>query len=217
MSPNVFILAADNDPSLIPLLREHPSLASAQDEHGYSLIHAATSYNHIDLLRILVKELDVDVNLRDEDDETALFVAETQEAAMALVEELGIDVFHRGADGLTAREKIASEGDFPSVVDYLTDIEANRTDKQISSLIMGKLDDINQPQPADMKLTAETNVATGDVPSTIDTVLRCRIEELARRGDFSSQSTQADLRQLIENAVLELHQRDKGDINSERK
>ena len=80
MVPNPFLLAADNSPELLPLLRENPALASAQDDHGYSLIHAAASYNHLNLLRTLVRELHVDVDLKDEDDETALFVVETPDA-----------------------------------------------------------------------------------------------------------------------------------------
>lgn len=84
---NPFLLAADNSSALLSLLRENPRKASLQDEHGYSLVHAAASYNRLDLLRALVREFDVDVNLKDEDDETALFVVETVEAAKLLVED----------------------------------------------------------------------------------------------------------------------------------
>ncbi|KAG6013119.1 hypothetical protein E4U43_007488 [Claviceps pusilla] len=201
MSPNVFLLAADNDPSLIPLLRKNPSLASAQDEHGYSLIHAAASYNHIDLLRFLVNDLHVDVNLQDEDQETALFVVETQIAAAVLVEELGIDFHHKGADGLTAREKIAIEGDFPFVVDYLSGIELNETDKKTQPLAAGTTTEVDRTLPPGVKVTLETIDEPGGASSEIDSVLRRRIEELAQRDDFDSPSAQADLRQLIENAI----------------
>lgn len=119
MSANPFLLAADNSPALLPLLRENPSLASEQDSHGYSLVHAAASYNHLDLLRTLIREFNVDVNLRDEDDETALFVVETVEAARALVEELGADITIKGSEGYTAFQKIVEEGDFPEVAEYL--------------------------------------------------------------------------------------------------
>src|ERR1700749_4309002 len=103
--PNTFLLAADNSPQLLPLLRAHPELASGQDDHGYSLLHAAASYNHLDLLRTLVREFKVNVNLRDEDDETALFVVETVDAAKMLVEERCIDAMPKCADGATAQQK----------------------------------------------------------------------------------------------------------------
>ncbi|KAG5984622.1 hypothetical protein E4U55_003955 [Claviceps digitariae] len=216
MSPNIFILAADNDPSLIPLLRENPGLASAQDEHGYSLIHAAASYNHIDLLRFLVNELHVDVNLKDEDQETALFVVETQNAAAVLVEELGIDVSHKGADGLTAREKIASEGDFPLVVDYLSGIEVDGTSKQTQPLTAGTTTHVDHSLPPGVKLTLESMDTTGEASSEIDTVLRRRIEELAQRDDFNSPSAQADLRRLIEDVISEHQQEDERNTSPKR-
>src|SRR6478735_11436939 len=125
-TPNPFLLAADNNPTLLPLLREKPALASSQDEHGYSLVHAAASYNHLDLLRALVREFNVDVDLKDEDNETALFVVETQDAAQVLVEELGANINHRGSEGLTAREKIEAEAEFPAVAEYLAMIEAKK-------------------------------------------------------------------------------------------
>ncbi|KAG6000600.1 hypothetical protein E4U21_005291 [Claviceps maximensis] len=216
MSPNIFILAADNDPSLIPLLRENPKLACAQDEHGYSLVHAAASYNHIDLLRFLVNDLHVDVNLQDEDQETALFVVETKNAAAVLVEELGIDVHHKGADGMTAREKIASEGDFPFVVDYLSGIEVNGTDKQTQPLATGATSHADRSLPLDVKVTLETIDETGDASSEIDTILRRQIEELAQRDDFESPSAQADLRRLIENVISEHQQGDARNVRPKR-
>ncbi|RMZ85925.1 hypothetical protein DV736_g6521, partial [Chaetothyriales sp. CBS 134916] len=117
---NPFLLAAavpTPDPRLLPLLRSNPLLASQQDEHGYSLLHAAASYNHLDLLRTLVKEFKVDVGLKDEDGETALFVAETVEVCKCLVEELGVDAGVKNDEGLTAREKAEEEAEYPEVAD----------------------------------------------------------------------------------------------------
>jgi len=95
-----------------------PSLASKQDEHGYSLLHAAASYNHVSLLRALVNELNVDVNLKDEDGETCLFVVETVEVAKCLVEELHINVKFRMMKARPAAEKIEQEEDFPEIAAY---------------------------------------------------------------------------------------------------
>src|SRR5262245_52909038 len=91
---NPFLLAAQTpspDSRLIPLLQSNPPLASAQDAHGYSLLHAAASYNHAELLKTLVEDFHVDVNLLDEDHETCLFVTESLEVAKLLVETLGVD------------------------------------------------------------------------------------------------------------------------------
>jgi ankyrin repeat protein len=195
---NPFLLAADNSPDLLPLLRENPALASAQDEHGYSLIHAAASYNHLDLLRTLVNEFKVNVDLKDEDNETALFVVETVKAAKVLVEELAADTLHRGSEGLTAREKIEAEGDYPEVAAYLSTIEAK---KDIEKTIEEVLPETIPPPPEGMKVTVGTMDETQDIPE-LDTEFRRRIEELAQREDFDTAQGQDELRKLVEDAVL---------------
>jgi len=199
MSPNPYLLAADNSPELLPLLRSNPSLASAQDEHGYSLVHAAASYNHLDLLRALVQEFQVDVNLRDEDDETALFVVESVEAARLLVEELGADVKAVGSEGLTARQKIEAEGDFPAVAEYLLTKE-DGAEREPAAVARAR--ETLPPLPAGLKMTVGTMDATEDVPAEVDPEFRRRIEELASRDDFDTPEGQAELRRLVEEAVV---------------
>lgn len=205
-NPNPYLLAADNSPDLLPLLRSQPSLASAQDEHGYSLVHAAASYNHLDLLRTLVQEFKVDVNLRDEDGETALFVAETVDAAKCLVEELGADVKVRGAEGLTAGEKIEGEGDFPLVAEYLRAKDGGQTQSLSQSQGdqgVGGAEGSQGPLPEDLKFTVGTMDVERDVPDEVDPEFRRRIQELAGRDDFHTPEGQAELRKLVEDAVLD--------------
>ncbi|KOS22547.1 Ankyrin repeat-containing protein [Escovopsis weberi] len=194
-SQNPFLLAADNHPALLPLLRENPAWASAQDEHGYSLVHAAASYNHLDLLRTLIQEFKVDVSIKDEDDETALFVVETPEAAQALIE-LGVDVNHRGEGGLTAREKLEADAEFPEVVAYLNSIEPTTILKDSAAEAISQA-------PEGMKITVGTMNETEDIPSEVDPEFRRRIEELAQRSDFDTPEGQADLRKLVEEALLD--------------
>ena len=201
---NPFLLAADNSPDLLPLLRSKPALASTQDQHGYSLMHAAASYNHIDLLRILVHEFKVDVNTRDEDGETALFVVETVEAAQLLTESLKADTEIKNADGLTAEEKIRAEGDFPTVADYLLETRTR------------KLDGFNgastgaqhlPPLPPNVTINVDTMDAAeaeGADMGAVDPEFRRRIEELATREDLQSEQGQKDLRDLIKDAVRDV-------------
>lgn len=198
MAPNPFLLAADNSPELLPLLRGNPSLASSQDEHGYSLVHAAASYNHLDLLRTLIREFDVDVNTKDEDDETALFVVETPDAARTLVEELGADPLHKGTDGMTAREKIEEDGDFPEVAAYLGTIEA---DRNVERTAANTIPESIPPPPNGMRITIGTMNQGEDIPDEVDTEFRRRINELAQRDDFDTPEGQAELRRLVEDAV----------------
>ncbi|KAF4460821.1 Ankyrin repeat-containing [Fusarium albosuccineum] len=198
---NPYLLAADNNPALLPLLRENPALASSQDEHGYSLVHAAASYNHLDLLRALVREFNVNVDLKDEDDETALFVVETEDAAQVLVEELGANVNHKGSEGLTAREKIEAEGDFPAVAAYLAKVEAKQAEDPAATAA-AIMPEVIPPPPEGMKVTVGTMDENQDIPEEVDPEFRRRIEELAQRDDFNTPQGQAELRRLVEDAVL---------------
>lgn len=202
MSPNPYLLAAENSPSLFPLLRLDPSIASKQDEHGYSLLHAAASYSHISLLRSLVSEFNVDVNLKDEDGETCLFVTESVAVATCLVEELHLDTSMMNNDGLTARQKIEEEGDFLEVASYLRSRSGGMMSETGDSSPMAAQSHppplpanvtVNISTPADQSLNSENQEA--------DPEFRRRIEELAARADFHGEETQQELRNLITDAV----------------
>lgn len=205
MAANPFLLAADNSPALIPLLQENPATAKSQDEHGYSLVHAAASYNHLDLLRKLIRDFGVDINIKDEDNETALFVVETVDAAKALVE-LGVDVDHRGLEGTTAREKIEAEADFPEVAAYLATLDsasasASATTVEPTASTAETLPTAMAPPPDGMKVTFGSMTQDEAANLEVDPEFRRRIEELAHREDFDTPEGQADLRKLIEDAV----------------
>ncbi|ERT01426.1 uncharacterized protein SPSK_07929 [Sporothrix schenckii 1099-18] len=231
MAPNQYILAADNSPALLPLLRANPELAREQDEHGYSLIHAAASYNHLELLRTLVTELKVPVDLRDEDNETALFVVETVDSARCLVEELGLDPSLRGDDGLTAAEKIAGEAEFPQVAEYLMGLQsvlaaANDVLKEgelppppegmrvtMGAMPVATVETAEQGDGGESSNSGINNNDNGGEGSSAnafddalggqpDPELRRRIEELAARPDFHTEQGQAALRQLVQDALL---------------
>lgn len=206
MSQNQYLLAADNSPALLPLLRETPSLASDQDEHGYSLVHAAASYNHLDLLRTLIREFNVDVNIKDEDGETALFVVETVEAARVLVEELGADTKIRGDEGLTAREKIDSEEEFLEVAEYLRGLEdpgdqTNTPSTAINGVSegdgsaagSGAVPPPPQELPVSFQLMNES-LANGQ---EADPELLRTIQNLVESGRLETPAGQDELRQLV--------------------
>jgi uncharacterized protein len=201
--PNLYVLAADNPSTLLTLLRVNPSLASGQDEHGYSLLHAAASYGHLDLLRALVHDFKVDVNLTDEDGETCLFVAESLEIAKCLVEELGVDPAIKNDEGLTAQEMIENDGSFPVIAVYLKEDAALAPDA-----IDLNLKDLHPPPflPPNVSVNigtmseTEPNGGLGD----IDPEFKRGIDELAARDDFHSEAGQIQLRNLVTDAIRDV-------------
>lgn len=212
--PNPFLLAADHPDRLLPLLHENPSLASAQDEHGYSLMHAAASYNHLDVLRALVNELHVNVDMKDEDGETALFVAETMDCAKVLVEELHADITVRGDAGKTARERIEEDGDFPEVAVYLRIKELEGTGAQVNGVSPPIANGTNgirapPPLPEGVQVNIGTMAPEEEAAEVVDPDFRRRIEELAQREDFQGEDGQNALRELITEAI-------RGQVGQER-
>lgn len=201
MAPNIFILAADNSPQLLDILRSNPSLASAQDNHGYSLVHAAASYNHLNLLRILVHEFHVDPNIKDEDGETPLFVIESVELAQCLLEELGADPAVKNDEGMTAEERIRAEGDYPTIAEFL------RESRVVGTPAVGNTQSTETlshppPLPPNVKLHLGTMEDSQAMEGTeADPEFRRRIEELAARDDFQGEEGQKQLRDLIADAI----------------
>ena len=210
-TPNVFTLAADDSPQLLPLLRANASLACSQDSHGYSLPHAAASYNHLDLLRALIQEFHVDVNITDEDGETPLFVVESVEAAQCLLEELKGDPTIKNAEGLTAEEKIRAEGDNVTIADFLAESRVRKSSLSDELPQDSHTNGHLPPLPPNVKMnlgSLEDEQSLGDI-SEADPEFKRRIEELAASDDFQGAEGQKQLRELIADAI-------KGGGNEER-
>ncbi|KAF3905481.1 Tankyrase-2 [Dactylellina cionopaga] len=190
---NIWIAASDgNTAQVISYLSSNPSLVNAKDDNGYTTIHAAASYGHLDLLRKLVNEYGGDVNIRDDDGDTPLFTAETVEVARCLVEELGADWACTNDDGLTAAETIEADETYPLVATYLRSLASKETTRQ----------NIANAEPGSPPKGIAVNVRSLDQAveelEPVDDEFKRKIEELAARpGEF----TQEELRQLVTEAV----------------
>ena len=183
--------------SILQTLEQHPQLATTRDAHGYSLVHAAASYNQLNVLRELVQKYSADVNILDEDGETALFATENTEVAKCLVEELGADVNVRNSEGKTAEEKICEEeGEGHEVYQYL---RSQRTGGEPGIAEVVETNGMPPlPNGVQVNMGTMTEDAAGDAP---DPELRRRIDELAAREDFQTPEVQEQLRQLIQEVI----------------
>lgn len=185
--------------SILSSLSQHPQLASAQDAHGYSLLHAASSYNQLSVLRELVQKYNADVNILDEDGETPLFAAEKVEVAKCLIEELAADSSIRNAEGKTAEEKIEEEeGVTHEVYQYLN---SRRTGNDSTTAGVIDSDGVHPPPPLPDGVKINMGTMEEDAADAPDPEIRRRIEELAAREDYQSDEVQAQLRELVQQVV----------------
>jgi len=199
-SPNIWIAASDNDvPAVARFLDEDATSVNARDENGYTPIHAATSYNHISLLKSLIQTYRGDPNITDHDGDTPLFFVETVETACCLVGELNADPKHRNSAGLTAAEAIEEDGQFPLVAAYLRRCEA----WPFAATADGKGPSTTPKPPACVEVNLSTVEDAPEMAAPVDGELRRRIQQLADRSDFESEEAQRELRALVTGAVRE--------------
>ncbi|GJJ70108.1 uncharacterized protein EMPS_02457 [Entomortierella parvispora] len=120
MSHNIWLAASDGDLEAVKKFIEEKGVSvDAQDEFGYSALHAAASYGHKDLIQYLL-EKGADVNIQDPEGDSPLFVCETVDIAEMLVK-AGADAKHVNENEMTAAEN-AEEEEWTEVAYYLREL-----------------------------------------------------------------------------------------------
>ena len=194
--------------SILTSLAQYPHLASARDAHGYSLVHAAASYNQLSVLRDLVQKYNADVNILDEDGETPLFATEKVDVAKCLVEELGADSSIRNSEGQTAEDKIGEEeGEAHEVYQYL---RSRRTGTEPAPAGVIETEGVHPPPPLPEGVKVNMGTMEEDAAEAPDPEIRRRIEELAAREDYDSEEVQRQLRELVQDVVTGIGADDAG-------
>ncbi|KAI8910787.1 ankyrin repeat-containing domain protein [Gorgonomyces haynaldii] len=94
---NIWILCADGDYEGVKALLDKGESPDAQDDNGYCPLHAAVSYGHRDLVELLI-ERGCNLNLQDNDLDTALHLVESLDLAQLLVEK-GADPTLKNQEG----------------------------------------------------------------------------------------------------------------------
>jgi ankyrin repeat protein len=217
-------LTAEHPDRVAIALEGEPDIASKQDVHGYSLLHAAASYGHVALMKSLVQEHQVNSNITDEDGETPLFYAENVEVVQCLIDELGADASHKNEDGSTALEKLEQEGEgdwVRNVISKLRSYNPNGEegiDQQRSNGIAafnGIIADRPPAIPDNLQINIGSMVDNTEEP--VDPEFKRRIDELVARGNLDHPEGQEELRQLVSDAVVGLREDEERDSNQRRR
>ncbi|WFD06663.1 hypothetical protein MVES1_002017 [Malassezia vespertilionis] len=111
--PNIWIAAGDGDIERVKyLLDSGIATPISADLSGYTPVHAAASYEKMDMLRFLfgqTEDVRTAANACDEDGDTPLFFCEEVTPAKLLVEQFHADATLKNGDGITAAQKAVIE------------------------------------------------------------------------------------------------------------
>lgn len=100
---NIWVACTNGDVNKVSEFLASGIDINAQDEAGFSPIHAAASYGHVALLEYLISQ-GANVNLRDADGDTPLLICEDQ-ATFEALERHGGDIHAKNSDGEGLAEK----------------------------------------------------------------------------------------------------------------
>jgi uncharacterized protein len=183
---NIWIAASDNN---IDTVKEYISsgkcTANDKDPNGYTPIHAAASYGHLELLDYLMSQ-GGNINITDEEGDTPLHVVEDASVAKVIVEQYNGNVRIQNNDGQTALERLEEEDEFPEAIEYLRGIAGLGDDEsRDNSTPLRPL-----PENSSLRYTYEEQA------ESIDPEQRRRLEQIVH-----SENPEEELRQLVREAL----------------
>jgi ankyrin repeat protein len=130
---NLFIQAGDGNLAFVQA--NLPALGlNHSDENGYTCLHAAASYAHMDMLRWLVEQ-GADVNVADSDGDTPLHHCEKQEVAAYLIS-AGADHQRKNGEGKMPMQAKMEDMIQPTSEDYDSDDEDQVNAKTLMGYFM---------------------------------------------------------------------------------
>ncbi|GAV48960.1 hypothetical protein ZYGR_0N03650 [Zygosaccharomyces rouxii] len=188
---NVWIAASDGRTSVVEkLLQENYQRdGNVKDPNGYTPVHAAAAYGHIELLRKLCQEYGGNINVKDSDGDTPLHHCEDAHTAKVILEELGGDISLQNEEGKTALQSAEEDGEFPELIQYLrikSGISADEDSLGIDADQWAQFKD-------NIRYTMESEPASDDPESM---ARRQRLEEILS-GDNPEEELQSYIREVI--------------------
>jgi hypothetical protein len=189
---NIWVAAADNEIEAVTRHLDSGVSANVKDPNGYTPIHAAASYGHLDLLRLLISR-GGDINIQDNEGDTPLHHAEDVAVAKALIDELHADYSVTNNDGQTPAQYIAAEDEFPELAIYLQSLTHG------GNTFIASLPSPGEVEGHQIRYTMQSEPETPiGVNLMGDEDRRRRMEEV-----LNSENPEEGLRELVQNAVAE--------------
>lgn len=116
---NIWIAASDGKIDLVEGFLNQGLSANDKDPNGYTPVHAAASYGHIELLSKLCTNYGGDINIQDNDGDTPLHHCEDLETVKFIVDNLNGNYQLPNNDGKTLLQVLEDEDENPEIIQYL--------------------------------------------------------------------------------------------------
>ncbi|KAI8980432.1 ankyrin repeat-containing domain protein [Pilobolus umbonatus] len=172
---NLWVAAGDGQLDRVKELIESGVDVNSHDQFGYTAMHAAVSYNQIEVVEYLITK-GADINVRDYEKDTPLFVAETVRMADLLIKN-GADPYLTNESGITAASTALEEG-WEEVAHYIAKITKEE-------LIKTEEEDG----------LAHLNVEENEMASSMQAIM----QQIQQQGDFNEE----EVTELVTKMLLE--------------
>lgn len=208
---NIWTAASDGREDMVEqILAQNSELnANSKDPNGYTAVHAAAAYGHVDLLKKLCQHHGGDINIRDSDGDTPLHHCEDAHTAKVIVEELGGDMTLTNDEGKTALQTFEEDAEFPELIQYMRlqsgvpqdqdslGIDAQQLEQfkdNIRYTLETEPADANDPESQARRQKLEQIIQGENAEEELENYIREIIRSQIMNGDASSQDDQANVK-----------------------
>lgn len=199
MVSNIWVAAADNQVKIVESYLDGKDFTpNSKDPNGYTPIHAAASYGHIGLLKLLISR-GGDINIQDNEGDAPLHHVEDLKTAKLMVEELKADWKIKNNEGQIPAEYIEEDDEFPELAQYLRSLSHDQPQSTGASdeSLMSSLPAPGTIDGHEIRYTME-NEAPEEESAFDEEERRKKIELI-----LNSENPEEALRDLVRNAVHE--------------
>ncbi|KAK4509862.1 uncharacterized protein ATC70_007166 [Mucor velutinosus] len=205
---NLWVAAGDGQIDRVRELLESGIAVDGHDQFGYTAMHAAVSYNQIEMVKLLI-EKGANVNIEDFEKDTPLYVAENVEMAQLLLDN-GADPKHINEDGITPALTALEEG-WEEVAQFLANITKEvlpTTEEEADPLAYIEQEDREEEAAAAAAETQQQPNGDGTEEEMSEELTNKMQDIMKRIEEQGGVENEEELRELVTKMVLDGMQRE---------
>ncbi|GAN11408.1 ankyrin [Mucor ambiguus] len=202
---NLWVAAGDGQIDRVRELLESGVAVDGHDQFGYTAMHAAVSYNQMEMVKLLI-EKGANVNIEDFEKDTPLYVAENVEMAQLLLDN-GADPKHINEDGITPALTALEEG-WEEVAQFLANITKEvlpTTEEEIDPLAHIEQEDREAAAAAEAQQQPNEDGLEEGMSEELTNKMQDIMKRIEEQGGVENEE---ELRELVTKMVLDGMQRE---------